>query len=98
MPELAAHLIGFSPKSGDASCSTTRSARPLEGVMLKKGVDARRAPADERARSSTRRIGLLRRISPGSRARSPSDAPAIREEVAAVKAWVGETSNTSSTT
>jgi hypothetical protein len=57
--------------------------------MLKKGIDARRRAGSMTREELTRRIGLLEQDLAGQSRTIAERRAAIREEVAAVKAWVG---------
>jgi GTP-binding protein EngB required for normal cell division/uncharacterized coiled-coil protein SlyX len=90
MPELAAHLARFlAEERGRILLDNALGEGLSAGVMLKKGIDARRRAGSMSREELTRRIGLLEQDLAGQSRTIAERRAAIREEVAAVKAWVG---------
>lgn len=88
MPELLAHLTSFLAEERGRILLDNALGEGLEvGRLLAQGIDARRRAAAMTAEELTRKIELLESDLAGQTKTIEERRGAIREEVAAIKAW-----------
>jgi uncharacterized coiled-coil protein SlyX len=88
MPELLAHLTSFLAEERGRILLDNALGEGLEvGRLLAQGIDARRRAAAMTAEELTRKIELLESDLVGQTKTIEERRAAIREEVAAIKAW-----------
>jgi GTPase SAR1 family protein len=89
MPELLAHLTTFLAEERGRILLDNALGEGLEaGKLLKRGVDARRRAVAMSTDELTRRIGLIEKDLAGQSRTIEERRAGIREEVAAIRAWV----------
>src|SRR5262249_54250933 len=89
MPELLAHLTKFlADERGRILLDNALGEGIQSAGMLKKGIDARRRAAAMSSEELERRIGLLEKDLAGQSRTIEERRAGIREEVAAIRAWV----------
>jgi ribosome biogenesis GTPase A len=89
MPELLAHLTKFlADERGRILLDNALGAGLEAAGLLRKGIDARRRASAMSAEELERRIGLLEKDLAGQSRTIEERRSGIREEVAAIKAWV----------
>jgi GTPase SAR1 family protein/uncharacterized coiled-coil protein SlyX len=89
MPEMLAHLTRFlAEERGRILLDNALGEGLASAGMLKKGIDARRRAAAMSSEELERRINLLEKDLAGQSRTIEERRAGIREEVAAIKAWV----------
>lgn len=89
MPEMLAHLTRFLAEERGRILLDNALGEGLSSAgMLKKGIDARRRAAAMSSEELERRINLLEKDLAGQSRTIEERRAGIREEVAAIKAWV----------
>jgi predicted GTPase len=89
MPELLAHLTRFLAEERGRILLDNALGEGLEaGKLLRRGVDARRRAVAMSSDELTRRIGLIEKDLAGQSRTIEERRAGIREEVAAIRAWV----------
>ena len=89
MPELTAHLMKFLAEERGRILLDNALGEAIDGSsILAKGVDARRRAVQMSNEELTRRIDLLEKDLAGQAKTIEQRRGGIREEVAAIKAWV----------
>lgn len=89
MPELLAHLTRFLAEERGRILLDNALGEGLEaGKLLRRGVDARRRAVAMSSEELTRRIGLIEKDLAGQSRTIAERRAGIREEVAAIRAWV----------
>lgn len=89
MPEMLGHLTKFlAEERGRILLDNALGEGLASAGMLKKGVDARRRAAAMSSEELERRIGLLEKDLAGQSRTIEERRAGIREEVAAIRAWV----------
>ncbi len=89
MPELVNHLMRFLAEERGRILLDNALGEGIDaGGVLKKGIDARRRAATMSVEELTRRITLLEQDLAGQSRTIAERRAAIREEVAAIRAWV----------
>ncbi len=89
-PELTVHLMKFlAEERGRILLDNALSESIEAGVILSKGIDARRRAVQMTSAELTRRIDILEKDLAGQAKTIEQRRGGIREEVAAIKAWVG---------
>ncbi len=89
MPELLAHLTRFLAEERGRILLDNALGEGLEaGKLLRRGVDARRRAVAMSTEELTRRIDLIEKDLAGQSRTIDERRAGIREEVAAVRAWV----------
>jgi predicted GTPase/uncharacterized coiled-coil protein SlyX len=89
MPEMLAHLTKFlAEERGRILLDNALGEGLASAAMLRKGIDARRRAAAMSSEELERRIALLEKDLAGQSRTIEERRSGIREEVAAIKAWV----------
>jgi ribosome biogenesis GTPase A/uncharacterized coiled-coil protein SlyX len=89
MPEMLAHLTRFLAEERGRILLDNALGEGLASVgLLRKGIDARRRASAMSAEELERRIGFLEKDLAGQSRTIEERRSGIREEVAAIKAWV----------
>lgn len=89
MPELLTHLTGFLAEERGRILLDNALGEGIEGSkLLRRGIDARRRAAAMSAEELARRIDRLEKDLAGQSKTIEERRIGIREEVAAIKAWV----------
>ncbi len=89
MPELLAHLTRFLAEERGRILLDNALGEGLQAaVLLKKGIDARRRASAMSSEELERRIGFLEKDLAGQSRTIEERRSGIREEVAAIRAWV----------
>ena len=89
MPELLAHLTRFLAEERGRILLDNALGEGLEASkLLRRGVDARRRAVAMSSEELTRRIGLIEKDLAGQSRTIEERRSGIREEVAAIRAWV----------
>jgi ribosome biogenesis GTPase A/uncharacterized coiled-coil protein SlyX len=89
MPELLAHLTRFlAEERGRILLDNALGEGIASGVLLRKGIDARRRASAMSSEELERRIHLLEKDLAGQSRTIEERRAGIREDVAAIRAWV----------
>ncbi|MFO0611856.1 MAG: dynamin family protein [Polyangiaceae bacterium] len=89
-PELTTHLMKFLAEERGRILLDNALGESIEaGVILSKGIDARRRAVQMSSAELTRRIDILEKDLAGQAKTIEQRRGGIREEVSAIKAWVG---------
>ena len=89
MPELLAHLTRFlAEERGRILLDNALGEGIAAATLLKKGIDARRRASAMSSEELERRIGFLEKDLAGQSRTIEERRSGIREEVAAIRAWV----------